>query len=189
MKLVLVFALFFGPLMFALVWYYGLSAMHAPRSATNHAPLIAPPVVLTSFSNPRTDGRLLELDGLKGHWTIVHRLDGVCGVSCQTSLYNTRQTRLALGKDAGRIHRILLGWNVDALQEATQDHPDMSLVLRSKQGLGEQVVPVATQNGAGPDDALLVDPLGNVMMLIPASLAPSELLKDLKKLMKLSKVG
>ena len=73
--------------------------------------------------------------------------------------------------------------------EVALEHPDMDLVLRGTGGLGDQLAPVVADNGAGPDDALLVDPLGNVMMLIPASLDPSDLLKDLKKLMKLSKVG
>ena len=189
LKLVAVFVMFFGPLIFALVWYYGMGAAFAPRSGTNHAPLVAPPVVLEAFTNPRPDGSLVGLDDLQGHWTVVHRLDGNCGEACRTSLYNTRQTRLALGRNTERVRRILLGTDAGMMGEAALEHPDMDLVLRGVGGLGDQLAPVAADNGAGPDDALLVDPLGNVMMLIPASLDPSDLLKDLKKLMKLSKVG
>ena len=43
--------------------------------------------------------------------------------------------------------------------------------------------------GFTQDDALLVDPLGNVMMAIPLQLDPGKLLKDLKKLLKLSRIG
>ncbi len=189
LKLIAVFVLFFGPLVFAVVWYYGLGAVLAPRSGTNHAPLVAPPVVLEAFTNPRPDGSLVGLDDLKGRWTVVHRLPGTCGEACGTSLYNTRQTRLALGRDAERVRRILLGGDAGLMGEVAREHPDMDLVLRGAGGLGDQLLPVAEDHGAGPDDALLVDPLGNVMMLIPASLDPSDLLKDLKKLMKLSRVG
>ena len=189
LKLVAVFVMFFGPLIFAVVWYYGLGAVLAPRSGTNHAPLVAPPVVLEAFTNPRPDGSLVGLDDLKGHWTVVHRLEGACGEACGTSLYNTRQTRLALGRDTGRVRRVLLGGDAALMGEAAREHPDMDLVLRGDGGLDDQLAPVAEDHGAGPDDALLVDPLGNVMMLIPAAMDPSDLLKDLKKLMKLSRVG
>ena len=60
---------------------------------------------------------------------------------------------------------------------------------RVNAGLDDQLKPIVQLLQAAPDDAFLVDPLGNVMMLIPGTLDPSDLLKDLKKLMKLSKVG
>ncbi len=189
LKLILVFALFFGPLFVAVVWYHGLGAVYAPRSSVNHAPLITPPAALADFRNLRLDGSLLEMDGLRGYWTVVHRLERACGSDCEVSLYNTRQTRLALGKDATRVRRILLGDDQGLMTAAVQAHPDMEIVLRGEGGLEEQVIPVASEMNAGPDDALLIDPLGNVMMLIPVTINPSDLLKDLKKLMKLSQVG
>jgi hypothetical protein len=190
LKLLAIFALFFGPLIFAMIWYYGLDAAYAPSGGTNHAPLVAPVVPLKAFSNPRIDGEGdIDLGALERHWTVIHRLDGPCGPGCETALYNTRQTRLALGKDIKRIRRLLLGDDAALMRQAAREHPDLELVQRVAGGLAEQIGPVLRDQQAAPDDALLVDPLGNVMMLIPASIDPSDLLKDLKKLMKLSKVG
>lgn len=189
LKLIAVFTMFFGPLIAAVVWYYVFGAAYAPRSGTNNAPLVQPPVPLAAFANVRLDGSRIGLADLQGHWTVVHRLQQNCGAPCEAVLYNTRQTRLALGKDSVRIRRILLGQDVVQMESVAEQHPDMQLVLRVPGGLGSQVSTVAEANGASADDAVLVDPLGNVMMLIPAGLDPSKLLKDLKKLMKLSKVG
>jgi len=49
-----------------------------------------------------------------------------------------------------------------------------------------------TYDGAAPDAAgrsYLVDPLGNLMMSYPADAAPKGMLKDLKRLLRLSHIG
>ena len=188
-KLLIVFGLFFGPLIIALVWYYGFGAVFLKRAATNHAPLVQPVVTLQPFTNLLLDQTQLDLDRLKGKWTVLHRLGNSCADSCMNALYNTRQTRLALGKDSNRVQRFLIGGNVNLLETAGADHADLGLVLRINGGLDSQLLPVVESMVLGQDDALLVDPLGNVMMVVPADLNPSYLLKDLKKLLKLSKIG
>ena len=188
-KLLIVFGLFFGPLILALIWYYGLGGVFLQRAATNHAPLVQPVVTLQPFTNLLLDQTEIDLTRLHGKWTVVHRLGGSCEEACQQSLYNTRQSRLALGKDSNRVQRYLLGSNVNLLEAAGADHVDLGLVLRVSGGLDTQLIPVVETMALGQDDALLVDPLGNIMMVIPAGLDPSDLLKDLKKLLKLSKIG
>ncbi len=188
-KLLIVFGLFLGPLFFALIWYYGLGAVFLPRAATNHAPLVQPVVILQPFTNLQLDQTEIDLSTLKGKWTVVHRLGVRCGEACEKSLYNTRQTRLALGKDANRVQRFVLGSSVNQLEIVGADHADLGLMLRITGGLETQLMPLVESMSLEQDDALLVDPLGNVMMVIPFDLNPSHLLKDLKKLLKLSKIG
>jgi cytochrome oxidase Cu insertion factor (SCO1/SenC/PrrC family) len=189
-KLIAVFALFFGPLFLAVIWYYGLGAAYAPRGGTNHAPLVTPAQPLAAFSNPGINGgNGLDREALQDHWTIIHRIEERCEAACKTSLYNTRQTRLALGKDLSRIHRVLVVSDIGSAPQIQTEHPDLLIVRRVNAGLDDQLKPIVQLLQAAPDDAFLVDPLGNVMMLIPGTLDPSDLLKDLKKLMKLSKVG
>lgn len=188
-KLLIVFGLFFGPLIIALIWYYGFGAVFLQRAATNHAPLVQPVVTLHPFTNLLLDQTKVDLTRLKGKWTVVHRLGSSCDDTCQRSLYNTRQSRLALGKDSNRVQRLLIGSNVNLLESAGAEHVDLGLVLRVSGGLDTQLMPVVDSMMLGQDDALLVDPLGNIMMIIPADLDPSDLIKDLKKLLKLSKIG
>ena len=112
-----------------------------------------------------------------------------CAAQCEQSLYNTRQTRLALGKDANRVQRILLSPNRDLLKRLAATQPDSIRLLASANGIENQLAPVIKTRNIGANDALLIDPLGNLMMVIPAELDPGLLLKDLKHLLKVSRIG
>jgi len=98
LKLLLVIFLFLGPLLAAFLWYYGFGASLAPAGQSNHSPLISPPVPLQLFENPTYDGELVDNNFLNKKWTIVHIIGESCNEFCKKSLYNTRQSRLALGK-------------------------------------------------------------------------------------------
>lgn len=198
LKLAVIFAVFLGPLLAAFGWYYGLGGAAATRATTNHAPLISPPVALRAFSNPAAGdaggtpfdlGAPFDLNALKRRWHVVHLLPDPCAASCRRALYNTRQARLALGRDAPRVRRILLGASRAQLAPLAADHPDSTRLLEAADGLENQLAPIRRRHNLGAADALLIDPLGNVMMAIPAALDPRDLLKDLKKLMKLSRIG
>ena len=188
-KLVVVFALFLGPLLFSFLWYYGLGAAFFPQSKTNYAPLITPVATLAPFADQFDNGEPFTLASLKRKWTLFHVIPSACGEDCQTSLYNTRQTRAAVGKDANRIQRI--GLVNDGAPDPTIEthHPDLRLVSNNTTGVFSQLQQIMSQEGIGPNDAILVDPLGNAMMFVPAALEPRLLLKDLKKLLRLSRVG
>jgi len=146
-------------------------------------------VTLKPFTNLQLNQEELTNETIKGRWTIIHRLSDQCEEQCRVSLYNTRQIRLGLGKDANRVQRVILGSNVSLLDTIGRDHPDGMLVLRITEGLDTQLAPIVEREKLGPNDALLVDPLGNIMMAVPATLEPAKLRKDLKKLLKLSKIG
>ena len=197
LKLALIFAAFLGPLLAAFAWYYGGDAP-ATRATTNHAPLLAPPLALRGFANPAADGgdggdgaqfAQFNLDALKRRWTVVHLLPESCAAECRAALYNTRQARLALGRDAPRVRRVFIAAGRAQLASLAAAHPDATRLLRAANGLENQLIPLRRRRNLNPADALLIDPLGNVMLVIPATLDPRLLLKDLKKLLKLSRVG
>lgn len=194
LKLIFIFSLFLGPLSVAFFWYYGLGAILLPKGKSNHARLINPVVTLTPFENSLVDhGRVspgrISFESLKHKWTIVHLLNSKCAAQCQKSLYNTRQTRIALGKDADRVQRYVVINDSVLANEIQQRHADVVLVNQSGKGLQKQLQRIIEQHNIGSDDALLVDPVGNVMMVISVDLDPRLLLKDLKKLLKVSRIG
>ncbi|MDD9884319.1 MAG: hypothetical protein OXU62_07290 [Gammaproteobacteria bacterium] len=198
LKLALIFAAFLGPLLAAFAWYYGGGDAAATRATTNHAPLLAPPLALRGFANPAADGgdggdgaqfAQFNLDALKRRWTVVHLLPESCAAECRAALYNTRQARLALGRDAPRVRRVFIAAGRAQLASLAAAHPDATRLLRAANGLENQLIPLRRRRNLNPADALLIDPLGNVMLVIPATLDPRLLLKDLKKLLKLSRVG
>lgn len=180
--------LFLGPLLGAFIWYYGLGARLIPGQI-NNAPLVDPPVTLSEFQNSEYEGTTVTLSDLRRKWTIIHIIDGRCDQACQTFLYNTRQVRLAVGKDAHRISRMILLESADAVQSIRQEHPDAWLIMVADNGIEEQLLPIIEQFDQSSNRALLIDPLGNVMMAIPDDLSPKLMLKDFKKLLKLSRIG
>ncbi|MCY3769424.1 MAG: hypothetical protein OXG56_08690 [Gammaproteobacteria bacterium] len=189
LKLIAVFLLFAGPLLFAFIWYYGLGAALAPKEQANHSPLIKPVVPLESFQNPVFPGGVIGNESLGRKWTIVHLIGSGCAELCQQSLYNTRQTRIAVGRDARRIQRVLLFADPGIAGKFEAGQPDASFAGYAENGLELQMENLIRRLGAGKDDAVLIDPLGNMMMVIPADLDPRLLIKDMKKLLKLSRIG
>jgi hypothetical protein len=189
LKLVLIFSLFLGPLLVAFVWYYGLGAIFTPEGKANHAPLVSPVVTLVPFENRLHDDGIITLDSLRQKWTILHFIGSQCEEQCQKALYNTRQTRLALGKDAGRLQRYVVVDDPILAEDIQRNHADAVLVRPSQKGLQIQLQQLIEPQQHGVNDGILLDPLGNAMMYVPVNLDPGLLLKDLKKLFKLSHIG
>ncbi len=189
LKLLLVFSLFLGPLLVAFLWYYGFGARLAPQGQSNHSPLITPAVPLPQFENPVYNGKPVNNTFLKKKWTIVHIVGDSCSESCRKALYNTRQARLAIGKDTNRVQRLIVLSGSVLASEVAANHPDATLVRASDEGIGTLLRSISILFQVGEYDALVVDPLGNLMMSIPLEQDPGLLVKDLKKLLKLSRIG
>ena len=189
LKLLLVVFLFLGPLFAAFVWYYGFDASLAPEGQSNHAPLISPVVQIQQFENQSSKNQSVDFSWLKKKWTIIHIVGSDCDDSCKQSLYNTRQTRIAVGKDINRIQRLIIIHEPDLVEQVGLNHTDATMIHPSQSGIGKQLESIVDAAEAGVNDAVLIDPLGNAMMIIPLELDPRLLLKDLKKLLKLSHIG
>jgi hypothetical protein len=92
--------------------------------------------------------------------------------------------RLALGRNASRVERVLV---VDDTRPADR------AALAAFDGLVVAVTPtgLTLPPGAGNDRAhvYLVDPHGNVMLRWPAAADRRRMLKDLERLLKASQIG
>ncbi len=180
----LVVAAFLGPLVAA--WW--LVGHWQPPGRTEHGQLLDPARPLTGFSAHDTAGEDLDLDGLRGRWTLIHvDADGRCGPACRDSLYVLRQTRLALGRNMERVHNLLLlGTPADAALAAwlTREHPELQTAVGEGTALARPF-----EGGVAGAWTYLVDPLGNLVMRYPGDVNGKGLLQDLRRLLKLSKIG
>ena len=95
-----------------------------------------------------------------------------------------RQVRLALGRDASRVARVLVVDDFRAPDSAALGPLEDLVVAMTPRGL-------AIPPGAANDRAhiYLVDPRGNVMMRWPAQPDFRRMLKDLARLLKASQIG
>ncbi len=192
--LVGIIAIFFGPLLLAYYLFTHLDVW-APSGQTNHGELIQPVrsiaglTLETLNAQGRATGGLLSSDYWQARWTLVQIGGAECDLYCQAALFKTRQSRRVIGRDATRVQRlyVLTGTPDDgAMAQLMPEHPQLT-VTRAAPSQANVLV-----ESFGPDalgKVFLVDPLGNVMMRYDDESTAKGMIKDLKKLLKVSKIG
>jgi cytochrome oxidase Cu insertion factor (SCO1/SenC/PrrC family) len=188
--LIAVAAAFAAPLVAAFWLYYG-GGWH-PTRTTNRGELIEPARPLPELALRDADGAPVAAELLRGRWTVLYVGSGACDPACRRVLYLTRQTRLALNKDVGRVQRVFIA-TADCCDRRAlaADHPDLTVLTADAGRLARWLgaIPPASATDAGSSGLFLVDPLGNLMMRYPPDAPDKALLDDLTRLLKLSHIG
>lgn len=162
---------------------------------TNHGDLITPPVSInaTKILDLATKAPLTETS-LQGKWWLVYVGPSKCQQSCHDIIYNLRQIRTALGKDASRVERLFIAH--PACEKSVcetylrESYPDMlrtSLESNDFAHLFDPISHAATREIVG--EIFILDPRGNIMMHYAADALPKDILSDVKRLLKVSKIG
>ncbi len=183
--------LFFAPLAMSFYLYYG-SGGWRPGGHVNKGDLIDPARPLPSLALPLAESGSTDPGFLRRKWTLLYWGAGACGERCRTSLYDTRQVRLALNRDRDRVQRVFMasGECCDS-QFLREQHPDL-ITIRVTPAAEPLLKLLPSIGGVSPQNAgrvYLIDPLGNLMMSYAAGAKPKGMLEDLKRLLGLSSVG
>ncbi len=114
---------------------------------------------------------------LQGLWTLAY-VTNQCDDACINTLKDMKLTRTLVNENMRRIQRLLL---INGTTDITE--PGL-LIAQPSEALRQQL-------GRFPNNTLfLIDPLGNVMLHYnPQTLVIKLVLKDLKRLLKLSRIG
>ena len=165
-KLALLAALFALPIVASVVAYF----FFPPAPTANYGELLLPPA-----SAPT------ELIGMRERWILVAWDRAPCEGACVAKITAMRQVRLALGRNASRVDRVLMLGGADGRPPPPEGFEGMLVI-------GAGGVP----HGGLIGDAAhiyLVDPNGNVMMRWPSQPDMRRMLKDLERLLKASQIG
>jgi hypothetical protein len=181
LQLVLLAAIFFGPLLFA-AWLYFSGQGLQPEGRVNHGALLEP---IVAIADAVPESAIFSHN--IGHWLLVYSNTGDCDDACRDALYTMRQSRLMLGKEMDRVKRVFLHGD---------SAPDTVFLADEHQGL------ISLQDGAlaallddkRPESLaaggyFLVDPISNLVLYFPPDIEPSNMVDDLKRLLKLSRIG
>ncbi|TVO35741.1 hypothetical protein FOF44_11575 [Vibrio algivorus] len=121
-------------------------------------------------------------------WQMAYLLPQDCAEICQQQLHLLKQSHIALGKDQPRVMPVVIAANEKDLTRLQ----DSGFVLLAAPELWGQL---EMKSFAG-QDFVLIDPLGQWVMRYPTAINQDELsdelkglLADLRKLLKLSRVG
>lgn len=182
LQLLMIGVVFVGPLLIAYLLYGG---GWAPDNTTEHGDILRPPASLPDVA--LTDAGRESAPKFRGMWSLIVFNEGRCANICRTALHETRQIRLALGRDRDRVQRLLYmasgSYDPDFIRS---DHPGL-IVLESGSAAGQALATAAGVFEAG--DIFLADPLGNLIMRFPEGTGMRGVHEDLKKLLKISRIG
>ena len=180
-QLLLIAAVFLGPLVVAAWMYFGGQGL-TPAGRTNHGVLFEP---IVRLADELPGSGLHEHND--GYWVLLYANASTCDAACEYSLYTLRQSRLMLGKEMDRLVRVFLHGDTP---------PDTVLLADEHQGLvtlQDSALRVLLDNNKPPaQDAggyYLVDPLGTLVMYFPPDIDPQAMVEDIQHLLELSRIG
>lgn len=179
-----------GDLAYRHGWYKG--------GQTNHGQLITPPAGFAGFKAHNPAGQLQTAAFAKESWWLLYVMPAQCDIACRNRLFQMRQVRKALGKESDRVHSVLVLTSVpDQETEALlkREFPDFARLSASVQDVDATMAPVKT--GASAAGLLYVmDPMAWIMMSYDPEpdektsvVKAEDILNDLKKLLKASRIG
>ncbi|MGB3622042.1 MAG: SCO family protein [Ketobacter sp.] len=197
--LLIALALFVIPVIVAAVLLK--TGLYKSVGTSNKGLLINPPLSFEDIPLKDAANKVLDPEQFKRKWWLVYVIPEHCDESCSNSLFQMRQVHTALGPEQSRVERLVIS---TAPLEAPYDRlikeefPKLRVVFTQASQLKQAFAPVEdNQLKATPSGHIyLVDTMGAVFMYYPTYQDEQEsilkgrgLLKDLKKVLKLSKIG
>lgn len=186
-QFILLAILFLGPLAAAWIMYFEPGGWR-PTGAINHGILVDPPVMLpvVRVADNGPDGS----DGdLHGRWTLLYLDGGECADRCRQALDISARTRLALGRRMVRVQRVYIAEGRLPEIDLSESQADLMVTDGSREDLRALLSALPAALPRDGSEILLVDPLGNLMMRFPLDEDPKGMLEDIKKLLRLSRIG
>ncbi len=151
------------------------------RGATNKGELLDPTLDFSA-----------ALDDLPPKWRLVYVLPEECTAACENAIYSIRQVWLALGRETDRAEAMVLTTQNSDPQavEKLQNTKRLTLHAVNQNSVNKMF------KGERGNGIFIVDTLNNAMLRYPvkaekeaAVMDSRDMLSDVKKLLKLSRIG
>ncbi len=187
LTLIALMALFLSPVIAAWLW--------TPDTFRNRGELIDPPRPLVNVQMISADGNNVDLATLFGRWTYVFFVATGCDESCKQLADAIERVRLSQGKNEKRVRLMVVTLNPDSLSSLEEIRLIMpkTIVLgvsaSKKKQLLRQFMLQGGESTPQSDSVFLVDPMGNLMMNYPVNTDPTDLRKDISRLLRASRIG
>lgn len=192
LTVILMVLLFVVPVGAAIV-LHSIEGSWRPGKSVNFGQLVTPVRALENLQLTTTDSKAFTEKDLQGVWTLFYIDSDDCNEQCQDNLYKIRQSRLGMGGEKERIQRVMLltdSSKLDAMKTLLDQHygmkvvtaDDLAAVLKNFE-FENELPAISSQR------IYLIDPHGYLMMRYKAEQGPHDLVKDLGRLLKYSKLG
>lgn len=184
LKLISIMLLFFMPVVYA--WYLVFfTDFKIDSKGVEHGLLIRPIIQIGNCEllEPISS----EIYQLTGKWTLVSFVENKCDKACEFKLYELRQIWLALGKDANKIQRLAIVQGNDLISSEQIKLSQGQLLLKDDSDLNRLYNLFKSYPDFNNESIYLIDPYGNLMMQYKKGTNPSGIIKDLERLIRISK--
>ena len=178
-------ALFVVPLLIAIAMY-SIRDKLPTIGNVSHGELIHPAEPIKQIRIVSTQNKTLTLEDLQGKWTYIAYSPQGCDLECEAMLFKLRQTKAATGREVNRIQATLI---------MDSSLPNQDIVARNQKTIVGKLMKLELESSPGENKILqpgiiyLLDPLGNMMMQYDKNATSKGMLKDIKKLLKISNIG
>ena len=192
--LILMVLLFVVPVAVAIV-LHSIGDGWRAATTTNKGNLITPVRSLPAFLATSLDGKTVIRESLVGKWTMFYIDSSDCDKSCENNLYTIRQSRLGMGGEKDRVQRIMLlnGEGTGGSNNMLSKEHEGMLVLKMDKATVAEVLKTFEFDGLPAAKTAqriyFIDPLGNLMMHYENDVNPRNVVKDLERLLKYSRIG
>lgn len=189
--LIIVVIVFASPLI--LSWYvFNYTNFLQNRGMSNHGELIVPPrpIVDLSLIDPIKVDRK---ESLHGKWSMVY-VTRSCDKLCVDNVYRMRQIHIAMDKHSLRVQKVLLLTQQHAMElsDLLVNYAGQQVIntdLLDTNALLDKFRLTSSDNPLEAGRIYIIDPLGNLMMSFEPDANPRDIMQDLKKLLRASRIG
>ncbi len=159
----------------------------------NYGALIEPARELKDVTLSMKDGTSREISEYQNKWLMLYIQDGECTEDCLKNLYYMRQVRKAMANDRFRINRIMLvenqDFNSDLYKKINENYPAMDIAEVKGSSKESLYSTIGQDSGNIYRKIMLIDPFGNYMMEYTQQPDPEKILKDVQRLLSVSRIG
>jgi cytochrome oxidase Cu insertion factor (SCO1/SenC/PrrC family) len=134
----------------------------------------------------------MQMAESRGKWLLVSIGSSQCADACQKNLYKLRQVKKAIGQEHKRINKYFFLTDkkaLDSFSELLIDYSGMEVIQPSGDNYMEFLSIFSVDGHKIEDGIYIVDPLVNYMMMYSKDEEPMKILKDMERLLKVSKIG
>ncbi len=186
-----IMVLLFGlPYLAAFYFYFNRDVIELPTS--NYGTIVNPARPILDVRLKKLDGSSMQTAALKGKWVLMTIASSRCQADCVDNLYKIRQIKKAVGQDFKRIRKVLILQDkvqLAHIEKLLVTYPGMDVFIPGSGNHQKFIDSFAYKDKPLQDSVFIIDPLGNYMMIYEKGADARKMLKDIERLLKVSKIG
>ena len=187
--IVIISLVFISPVLLS-YWFLNHTDTVEDRGTTNYGRLIQPLRQLENYAlvDPFSPDSKHQLHG---KWNLVY-ITNICADTCIDNLYRMRQLHIGTDKYSPRVQRVLLmtQGSVEDLTAKLTDYKGQKVIMPDDMPeLVSQFLAAGIEQPLLQNRLYIIDPMGNLMMSYAPDTPPRGILKDIKKLLRASRIG